>query len=39
VITGEYETVDRWRPSQLEPGRKLPEPKALFKRLDPVEEA
>ena len=38
VITGDYETSDRWRPSTLEPGRKLPEPKALFKRLDPVPE-
>ena len=39
VITGDYgEPVDRWRPSQLEPGRKLPEPVALFKRLDEVTE-
>ena len=38
VITGEYESVDRWRPSQLEAGRKLPPPEALFKRLDDVEE-
>jgi len=38
VITGEYESVDRWRPSQLEAGRKLPPPQALFKRLDDVEE-
>jgi methionyl-tRNA synthetase len=38
VITGEYEAVDRWRPSQLEAGRKLPPPEALFKRLDDVEE-
>src|SRR3989442_12165975 len=36
VITGEYEAVDRWRPSQLEAGRKLPPPEALFKRLDAV---
>ena len=38
VITGEYEAVDRWRPSQLEAGRKLPPPEALFTRLDDVEE-
>ena len=38
VITGEYEAVDRWRPSQLEPGRTLPAPQALFKRLDDVSE-
>jgi len=38
VITGEYEAVDRWRPSQLQAGRKLPPPEALFKRLDDVEE-
>ena len=38
VITGEYEAVDRWRPSQLEAGRKLPPPEPLFKRLDDVEE-
>jgi methionyl-tRNA synthetase len=40
VITGDYEARDRWHPSQLEPGRKLPEPQALFKRLEPeLEEA
>jgi methionyl-tRNA synthetase len=39
VITGDYgEPVDRWLPSTLEPGRKLPEPVALFKRLDEVTE-
>src|SRR2546425_733707 len=38
VITGEYEAVDRWRRSELEAGRKLPPPEALFKRLDDVEE-
>jgi methionyl-tRNA synthetase len=37
VITGEYEAVDRWHPSRLEAGRKLPAPEPLFKRLD--EEA
>jgi methionyl-tRNA synthetase len=39
IITGDYDMADRWRPSGLEPGRKLPEPRALFKRLDPVEES
>ncbi len=40
VITGDYgEPLDRWRPSELEPGRKLPEPQALFKRLDEVVES
>jgi methionyl-tRNA synthetase len=38
VITGDYEAVDRWRASELKPGRKLPEPKPLFKRLDEVVE-
>jgi methionyl-tRNA synthetase len=38
VITGDYAAEDRWRPSELPPGRKLPAPEALFKRLDPVEE-
>ncbi|HSS93677.1 MAG TPA: class I tRNA ligase family protein, partial [Candidatus Dormibacteraeota bacterium] len=38
VITGTYESVDRWRPSRLEPGRTLPQPEALFKRLDDVVE-
>jgi hypothetical protein len=38
VITGDYESVDRWRPSELPPGRTLPPPTALFKRLDPVVE-
>ena len=40
VITGDYEARDRWHPSRLEPGRKLPEPQPLFKRLEPeLEEA
>ncbi len=40
VIAGDYgEPLDRWRPSELEPGRKLPEPQALFKRLDEVVES
>ena len=38
IITGDYEMTDRWRPSQLEPGRKLPAPTPLFKRLDEVLE-
>src|SRR5438309_3018108 len=38
VITGEYEAVDRWLPSRLEAGRKLPPPQALFKRLDDLPE-
>jgi hypothetical protein len=38
VITGDYESRDRWRPSELAPGRKLPAPEPLFKRLDDVVE-
>jgi methionyl-tRNA synthetase len=38
VITGDYDTADRWRASELAPGRKLPVPEPLFKRLDPIEE-
>jgi methionyl-tRNA synthetase len=38
VITGDYEAEDRWRPSQLTPGRKLPAPEPLFKQLDEVPE-
>jgi methionyl-tRNA synthetase len=38
VITGDYEAVERWRASELLPGRKLPEPQPLFKRLDPIDE-
>ena len=38
IITGEYEAVERWAPSMLEAGRKLPEPVALFKRLDEVQD-
>jgi methionyl-tRNA synthetase len=34
VLTGEYDTSRRWRPSEIPPGRPLPEPKALFKKLD-----
>src|SRR5205807_10224192 len=36
VITGSYDSVDRWKPSQLEPGRPLSQPEALVKRLDEV---
>ena len=36
VITGDYPIGNRWLPSKLEPGRKLPVPQALFKRLDDV---
>jgi hypothetical protein len=39
VITGVYESQDRWKPSTLEPGRKLLQPEPLFKRLDEIEEA
>jgi methionyl-tRNA synthetase len=38
VLTGDYPEVNRWRPSELEPGRPLPVPEALFKRLDEVVE-
>ncbi|HEY5035213.1 MAG TPA: methionine--tRNA ligase, partial [Candidatus Dormibacteraeota bacterium] len=38
VITGNYQAEDRWRASQLAPGRPLPQPVALFKRLDDVVE-
>ena len=38
VITGDYAAENRWRPSELPPGRKLPAPEALFKRLDDVEQ-
>ncbi len=34
VLTGDYPELDRWLPSALEPGRPLPEPAALFKKLD-----
>ena len=35
VLTGEYDSwVGRWEPSELEPGRTLPEPAPLFKKLD-----
>jgi methionyl-tRNA synthetase len=38
VLTGDYSSEDRWKPSTLPAGRKLPVPIALFKRLDPVVE-
>jgi methionyl-tRNA synthetase len=38
VITGNYASDDRWRPSELPQGRALPPPEALFKRLDDVVE-
>ena len=38
IITGDYDSRDRWGPSTLEPGRKLPTPAPLFKRLDAVPE-
>jgi methionyl-tRNA synthetase len=38
VITGEYASDDRWLASELPPGRALPPPEALFKRLDDVVE-
>ena len=38
VLTGDYDSEDRWRPSQLPPGRPLPPPAALFKLLDEVVE-
>ncbi|HXC78999.1 MAG TPA: methionine--tRNA ligase [Candidatus Acidoferrum sp.] len=38
VITGEYPLTDRWHVSQLAPGHPLPQPLALFKRLDDVPD-
>jgi methionyl-tRNA synthetase len=38
VLTGEYPSANRWLPSRLEPGRKLPPPEPLFRRLDDVVE-
>jgi methionyl-tRNA synthetase len=38
VLTGDYPSADRWKPSELAPGTPLPVPEALFKRLDPVAE-
>jgi len=38
VITGNYPMADRWKVSELAPGHPLPQPLALFKRLDDVVE-
>ena len=38
VITGDYPIADRWRASELPPGHPLPQPVALFKRLEDVVE-
>jgi methionyl-tRNA synthetase len=38
VITGDYPVADRWKVSELEAGHPLPQPVALFKRLDDVVE-
>jgi methionyl-tRNA synthetase len=36
VLTGDYEAwVGKWMPTVLPPGQKLPEPRPLFKKLDP----
>jgi methionyl-tRNA synthetase len=38
VLTGEYEGWEgSWAPSTLEPGRELPKPKPLFRKLDPEQ--
>jgi len=38
VLTGDYESwAGTWAPSALEPGRELPKPKPLFKKLDPEQ--
>jgi methionyl-tRNA synthetase len=38
VITGDYAVADRWKVSELAPGHPLPQPVALFKRLDDVPD-
>jgi methionyl-tRNA synthetase len=38
VITGDYPVADRWKVSELAPGHPLPQPVALFKRLDDVPD-
>jgi methionyl-tRNA synthetase len=38
VLTGDYPMGNRWLPSELAPGTKLPAPKAPFKLLDEVDE-
>jgi methionyl-tRNA synthetase len=36
VLTGDYETwIGEWKPSELASGQELPEPRPLFKKLDP----
>jgi methionyl-tRNA synthetase len=38
VLTGDYESwVGSWAPSELPAGRKLPEPRPLFTKLDPTK--
>ena len=40
VLTGDYDTwVGSWRPSELEPGRRLREPTPLFRKLPPETAA
>jgi methionyl-tRNA synthetase len=38
VLTGDYTFEERWVPSKLAPGHPLPQPQALFKRLDDVAD-
>jgi methionyl-tRNA synthetase len=38
VLTGDYPEGNRWLPSGLKPGHPLPQPQALFKRLDDIVE-
>jgi methionyl-tRNA synthetase len=35
VLTGDYAAVSSWTPSELPPGRKLQEPRPLFRKLAP----
>jgi methionyl-tRNA synthetase len=40
ILTGDYESwVGAWSPSELEPGRKLREPRPLFRKLPPETAA
>ncbi len=34
VLTGDYDATPRWQPSEIPPGRPLPKPAALFRKLD-----